>query len=135
MDNHYAREKCNNCKNLHLDKNYSKFKKHIFALISPFYNFNLPKKPELSWTKKFVKFILGTWNVSDVIVYVWFIYFRIKKLKIYIEKKNNFKCTKFTKKTKIIQIESKVKPTTSKHFIIIYITANSTLSLRSKPIT
>ena len=44
--------------------------------MSTFYNFNL--KIEISWTKKVVKSILETWNVNDVIVYVWFIYFRIK---------------------------------------------------------
>ena len=47
--------------------------------MSTFYNFNL--KIEISWTKKVVKSILETWNVNDVIVYVWFIYFWIKKIK------------------------------------------------------
>ena len=44
-----------------------------------FYNFTL--KIEISWAKKVVKSILETWNVNDIIVYVWFIYFRIKKIK------------------------------------------------------
>ena len=48
------------------------------------------------------------WNVNDVIVYVWFIYFQMKKLKICNVKKNNFNCRKFTIKTKIIKIESKI---------------------------
>ena len=44
-----------------------------------FYNFTL--KIEISWAKKVVKSILETWNVNDIIVYVWFIYFRIKNIK------------------------------------------------------
>ena len=58
------------------------------------YDFTL--KIETSWAKKVVKFILETWNVNDVIVYVWFIYFRIKKKEEYAIKKNNFKFAKFT---------------------------------------
>ena len=42
-----------------------------------FYNFTL--KIETSWAKKVVKSILETLKVSDVIVYVWCIYFWIKK--------------------------------------------------------
>ena len=59
-----------------------------------FYNFTL--KIETSWAKKAVKFILETWNVNDVIAYVWFIHFRVKKKKICNVKKNYFKCTKST---------------------------------------
>ena len=59
-----------------------------------FYNFTL--KIETSWAKKVVKSILETWDVNDVTVYVWFIYFWIKKLKTCNVKKNNFKSTKFT---------------------------------------
>ena len=68
----------------------------IFPLMTTFYNFTL--KIETSLAKNVVKSILETWNVNDVIVYVWFIYFWIKKLKICNVKKNNFKCTKFTMK-------------------------------------
>ena len=77
--------------------------------MTTFYDFTL--KIETSWAQKVVKSILETWNVNDVIVYVWF----IKKLKICNVKKNNLKCRKFAKKkkqTKIIQIESKTKVTT-----------------------
>ena len=59
-----------------------------------FYNFTL--KIETSWAKNVVKSILETWNYNDVIVYVWFIYFWIKKIKICNVKKNNLKCTNFT---------------------------------------
>ena len=55
-----------------------------------FYGFT--RKTETSWAKKIVKFILENWNV-DVIVYVWFIYFRIKNAAC---RKNNVKCTKCT---------------------------------------
>ena len=48
--------------------------------MTTFYNFAL--KVETSWAKKAVKSILETSNVNDVIVYIWFIYFWIKKLKI-----------------------------------------------------
>ena len=75
--------------------------------MTTFYNFTL--KIETKWTKKIVKSILETWNINDVIVDVWFIYLRIKKLKTCNVKKNELKCTKFTIKTKIIQIESKIK--------------------------
>ena len=78
LDNHQERKKCCNLKNVHFEK-CPNIKKHNFALMSTFYNFNL--KIEISWTKKVVKSILETWNVNDVIVYVWFIYFRIKKKK------------------------------------------------------
>ena len=36
--------------------------------MTTFYNFT--PKIETSWAKKFFKFILETWNVNDVIVYV-----------------------------------------------------------------
>ena len=64
-----------------------------------FYNFAL--EIETGWAKKIVKHILETWNAAnDVIVYVWFIHSLIKKnLKTCDEKKNNSKCTKFTKKS------------------------------------
>ena len=39
-----------------------------FTLMTTFYNFT--PKIETSWAKKVVKFILETWNVNDVIVYV-----------------------------------------------------------------
>ena len=48
--------------------------------MTTFYNFAL--KVETSWAKKAVKSILETSNVNDVIVYIWFIYFWTKKLKI-----------------------------------------------------
>ena len=64
--------------------------------MTTFYNFTL--KIDTSWAIKVVQSILETWNVNDVIVYVCFIYFRIKKLKLYNVKKNKFKCTKFTRK-------------------------------------
>ena len=63
--------------------------------MTTFYNFTLKK--ETSWAKKVIKSILETWNINDVIAYVWFTYFQTKKkLKICSVKKNNFKCTKFT---------------------------------------
>ena len=48
-----------------------------------FYDFAL--KIEAHSTKKDVKPSLETWNVNDVIVYVWYIYSQIKKIK-------NMKC-------------------------------------------
>ena len=54
---------------------------------------NVTLKLETSWAKKVVEFI---WNFNDVIVYVWFIYFWIKKVKICNLEKYNFKWTKFT---------------------------------------
>ena len=61
-----------------------------------FYDFAL--KIGTSWAKKVVKSSLETWNANDVIVYVWFIYSQIKKIKIRNVKKNNSKCSKFTTK-------------------------------------
>ena len=46
--------------------------------MTTFYKFTL--KIETSWTKKVLKPILGTWNANDVIVYVLFIFSRIKKI-------------------------------------------------------
>ena len=62
--------------------------------MTSFYNFTL--KIETGWAKKFIKSILETWNVNDVIMYVWFRYLRIKKIKICNSRNSNFKCTKFT---------------------------------------
>ena len=62
--------------------------------MTTFYNFN--DKIQTSWAKKVVKSILKTWDANDVIVYVWFIYSRIKKIKNMQCKKNNSKYTKFT---------------------------------------
>ena len=45
--------------------------------MTTFYDFAI--EMEASWTKKDVKLSLETWNVNDVIVYVWYIYSRIKK--------------------------------------------------------
>ena len=47
--------------------------------MTTFYDF--PLKIEASWVKKDVKASLETWNVNDVIVYVWYIYSQIKKIK------------------------------------------------------
>ena len=60
-----------------LRRSAPKIKNHIFPLMTTFYNFSLII--ETSCAKKAAKSILETWNVNDVIVYVWFIYFRIKK--------------------------------------------------------
>ena len=46
--------------------------------MATFYDFAL--KIEASWVKKDVKHNLETWNVNDVIVYVY-IYSQIKKIK------------------------------------------------------
>ena len=88
-------KKYHNLKNVHFEKKCPKIKKKkISPLTTTFYNFTL--KTETSWAKKVVKSILETWNANDVIVYVWFIYFWIKEIKICNLKKNNFKRTKFT---------------------------------------
>ena len=78
LDKHYARKKCLNLKNVHFKRSAQKLE-NIFTLMTTFYNFT--PKIETSWAKKVVKSILETWNVNDVIVYVWFIYFWIKKIK------------------------------------------------------
>ena len=44
--------------------------------MTTFYNFTL--NIETSWAKKALKPIMETWNANDIIVYVWFIYSRIK---------------------------------------------------------
>ena len=44
--------------------------------MTTFYNFSL--KIETSCAKNVLKPILETWNVNDFIVYVGFVYFRIK---------------------------------------------------------
>ena len=62
--------------------------------MTTFYDFAL--KIEASWVKKDIKPSLETLNVNDVIVYVWYIYSQIKKLKIWNIKKNNSKWSKFT---------------------------------------
>ena len=53
--------------------------------MTTFYNFTL--KIETSWAKKIVEPILGTWHANDVISYVWFVYSRVKNLKIWNIKK------------------------------------------------
>ena len=62
--------------------------------MTTFYDFAL--KIGTSWAKVDVKPSLETWNVNDVIVYVRYIYFQIKKLKIWNVNKNNSKWSKFT---------------------------------------
>ena len=44
--------------------------------MTTFYNFTI--NIETSWAKKALKPIMETWNANDIIVYVWFIYSRIK---------------------------------------------------------
>ena len=44
--------------------------------MTTFYNFTF--NIETSWAKKALKSIMETWNANDIIVYVWFIYSRIK---------------------------------------------------------
>ena len=73
------KKKSHNLKNVHFEKNCPKIEKRIFPLMTPFYNFTL--KIETSWVKNVVKPILETWNVIDVIVYVWFISFWKKNQK------------------------------------------------------
>ena len=55
-----------------------------------FYDFAFNIKA--SGAKKDVKHSLETWNVNNAIVYVWYIYSQIKKIKIWNVNKNNFKC-------------------------------------------
>ena len=45
--------------------------------MTTFYDFAL--KTETSWAKKDVKPSFEAWNVNDVIVYDWYIYFQIKQ--------------------------------------------------------
>ena len=106
--NHYVTKKCHNLKSEYFEKKYPKTKKKNFFSV---YNFALKIKTSLA--KKIVKPILETWNAKHVIVYVLFIRFQTKKiLPTCNVKKNNSKCGKFTIKTKIIQIESKISSTT-----------------------
>ena len=53
--------------------------------MNTFYNFT--RKIETRRAKKVFKSMVETGNVNDVIVYVWFIYFWIKKIK-------NMQCNK-----------------------------------------
>ena len=70
-------------------------------------------KIAFSWAKKVLKPILETWNTNDVIVLCLVYLFSDKiKLKICNAKKNNSKCSNLQWKTKIIQIESKIKSAT-----------------------
>ena len=66
MDNHYERKKCYNLKNVDFEKKCQNIKKHIFPLMTTFYNFTL--KIETSGAIKVIKTILKTWNVIDVIL-------------------------------------------------------------------
>ena len=51
-------------------------KKTYFPLMTTFYKF--PLKIDTSCPEKILKPIMETWNANDVIVYVGFIYSRIK---------------------------------------------------------
>ena len=62
-----------------LGKSAQNLKNHIFALMTTFYDF--APNIETSWAKMDVKPNLETWNVNDVIVYVWYICSQIKKIK------------------------------------------------------
>ena len=53
--------------------------------MTTFYDFAL--KIETSWAKKDIKPSLETWNINDGIVYAWYIYSQVKKIK-------NIKCKK-----------------------------------------
>ena len=68
-----------------LRRSAKKLKKHIFPLMNTFYNFT--RKIETRRAKKVFKSMVETGNVNDVIVYVWFIYFWIEKIK-------NMQCNK-----------------------------------------
>ena len=68
--------------------------KTYFSLMTTFCDFAL--NIEASWAKKDVKPSLESWNVNDVIVYVWYNYSQIKRPKIWNVNKNNSKCSKFT---------------------------------------
>ena len=65
----------------------------FFPLMTAFYNFAV--KTETSWAKNVVKPILETWNVTNVVVYVYFIHSLIKLFK-------NMQC----KKKKILNAEN-----------------------------
>ena len=84
LNNHYARKKCHNFKNVQYEKSPPKLKNFPHKLFPPlvttFFNFAL--KIEISWAKKVVKPIFETWNVTnDVVVYAWFIQSLIKLFK------------------------------------------------------
>ena len=53
-----------------LARSAQKLKKNIFPLMTTSYNFALTI--ETSWAKKDVEPSLETWNLNDVIVYVWY---------------------------------------------------------------
>ena len=57
-------------------RSHKLWKKFIFPLMTTFYNFTF--KVDTSWAKKVLNPIFETWKNKDVIVYVWFIYSRIK---------------------------------------------------------
>ena len=70
--------------------------------MTTFYDFAL--KIETSWAKKDVKPSLETWNLNDVIVYVWYIYSQIKKIKNLQYKKEQFQLLKiYDKKLKYLR--------------------------------
>ena len=58
------------------NKNQQMNKKHIFSHMTTFSGFTL--KIETSWARNVLKPILEMWNANEVIVYIWFIYSRIK---------------------------------------------------------
>ena len=59
-------------KNVRFGKKCLKIKKHIFPLMTTFYDFAF--KTETSWANKDVIPSLETWNVNDVIVYMFGIF-------------------------------------------------------------
>ena len=76
-----------------LGRSTQKLKNTFFPLWLP--SMTLLLKMETSSAKKDVKPSLETWDVNDVIVYIWYIYSQIKKLKVWNVKRNNFKYSKF----------------------------------------
>ena len=66
-----------NLENAQFEKKCPKIKKYVSPLMTTFYKFAL--KIGTSWAKKVVNLILEIGNVSDFIVFVWFIYSWIKK--------------------------------------------------------
>ena len=72
-------KKCHYLKNVHFWKKCLKIKKHTFPLMTSFYHFAL--KIDASRVKKGLKSSLETWNVNDVIEYIWYIYSQIKNKK------------------------------------------------------
>ena len=71
-----SKKKYHNLKNVHFEKKYPKIEK-LKKKIPLFDHFAF--KIETCSAKMFVKAILKNLNTSDVIVYVRFIYFEIKK--------------------------------------------------------